>query len=99
MLERLGFTVHTAKDGQEAVDVVRSKETHFCAIVLDILMPEMNGIDAMKEIRKIDSSIPILLISGYSEEDIPLQEDKPDAFMVKPVQLAEMRSKLEALLA
>ncbi len=99
LLERLGFTVHTAKNGPEAVDKVRTMDVDFCAVILDILMPEMNGIESMKEIRKIDPAIPILLISGFSEEDVPLYEDKPDAFMVKPVQLSVLRSKLESLLA
>ncbi|MBU1454283.1 MAG: response regulator [Proteobacteria bacterium] len=102
MLEQLGFTVHTAVNGKEAIDKVRKQDVDFCAVVLDILMPEIDGIEAMKEIRKIDSTLPVLLISGYSKDELPFrgnQENKPDAFMVKPVQRADMRSNLEALLA
>ena len=102
ILEQIGFTVHTAVNGQEAVNLLRRKDINFCAVVLDILMPEMDGIEAMKEIRKIDSTIPVLLISGYSNDELPFQENqenKPDAFMVKPVQRFDMRSKLEMLLS
>ncbi|MBU1139915.1 MAG: response regulator [Proteobacteria bacterium] len=102
MLEQLGFTVHTAVNGKEAIDKVRRQDVDFCAVVLDILMPEIDGIEAMKEIRKINSTLPVLLISGYSKDELPFrgnQENKPDAFMVKPVQRADMRSNLEALLA
>jgi CheY-like chemotaxis protein len=100
MLEQFGFTVYTAANGLEAVEMVRSGR-EFRAIVLDILMPEMDGIEAMQEIRKIDPTIPILLISGYSEDDLPLdddQENRPDAFIAKPVRLADMQEKLEMLL-
>ena len=100
MLEQFGFTVYTAANGMEAVELVRSG-TKFRAIVLDILMPEMDGIEAMQEIRKINPAIPILLVSGYSEDDLPLeddQENKPDAFIAKPVRLADLREKLEMLL-
>lgn len=102
MIEQLGFTVHTAVNGREAIDKVRDRNVDFCAVVLDILMPEMNGIEAMREIRKIDSTLPVMLISGYSKEELPFdgnQENKPDAFLVKPVQRSDMRSNLEALLA
>ncbi len=100
MLEQFGFTVYTAANGIEAVELVR-RGTELRAIVLDILMPEMDGVEAMQEIRKIDPTIPILLISGYSEDDLPLDEDlenKPDAFIAKPVRLADMQEKLEMLL-
>lgn len=98
MLEQLGFTVHTAENGQKAVDKVRGQDVEFCAVILDILMPVMGGIEAMAEIKKINSTLPVLLISGYSRDDLPLQESKPEAFMVKPIRQAEMRSKLEMLL-
>ena len=102
ILEALGFTVHVAVDGQEAVDKVRRQNISFCAAVLDISMPEMDGIIAMKAIREIDPSIPILLTSGYSEDTFSFQEDqksKPDCFLAKPFQLSDMRSSLEKLLS
>ena len=99
MLEDIGFTVHTAVDGREAVGKFREEGRQFCAVILDILMPEMTGIEAMKEIKEIDPDIPVLLISGYSEDEAPFQEITPDAFMVKPVQQSDMKSKLEDLLS
>ena len=101
MLEHLGFTVHTAVNGQEAVDKIHSNEVDFCAAVLDISMPEMDGIEAMRAIRKSNPSLPILLSSGYSEVDFPFEEDeenKPEGFLGKPFQLSDMRSSLEKFL-
>ncbi|MEA3468065.1 MAG: response regulator [Thermodesulfobacteriota bacterium] len=102
MLERLGFTVHTAVNGQEAVDLVRKQDIDFCAAVLDISMPVMDGIEAMKIIRKINPAMPILLCSGYSENDFSFPEEqggKPDAFLRKPFLLSEMRRSLEKVLS
>jgi len=102
MLERLGFTVHTTTNGQDAVDKFRRQDVDYRAVVLDILMPGMDGIEAMTEIRKIDSTVPVLLISGYSQNDLPFQnssENMPDGFMEKPVQISEMRWCLERALS
>jgi len=102
MLERLGFTVHTAVNGKEAVGMVSKRDVDFCAAVLDISMPVMDGIEAMKKIRKINPEMPVLLCSGYSEKDFFFQEEqggKPDAFLRKPFQLSDMRRCLEKLLS
>ena len=99
MLERLGFTVHTAVNGQEAVNKVRKQDIDFCAVILDVQMPGRNGIEAMDIIRKIDATLPILLISGYSEDDILFHENRPDGFILKPVDLSDMRTKLEKVLS
>ncbi len=102
MLEILGFTVHTAMDGQEAVDKVCGNGIDFCAVVLDISMPEMDGIEAMKAIKKSNSTLPILLSSGYSEDDFTFKEgegNKPDGFLSKPFELSDMRRHLEKILS
>ena len=102
MLEVLGFTVHTASDGQEAINRIHQQDIDFCAIVLDISMPEMNGIEAMKAIRKINPALPVVLSSGYSEDTFSFKEDqgtKPDAFLSKPFQLSDIRHSLEKLMA
>jgi len=102
MLELLGFTVHTAMDGQEAVGKIRKNDIDFCAIVLDISMPKTDGIEAMNIIRGINPTLPILLSSGYSEDDLPFNEgkgNKPDGFLSKPFQLFNMERCLEELLS
>ncbi len=101
-LEQLGFTVHTFINGKEAVDKVCKQDIDFCAAVMDISMPVMDGIEAMKIMRTIDPAMPILLISGYSENDFPLpkeQGDRPDCFMRKPFRLDDLRESLEKLLS
>ena len=64
-------------------------------------MPKMDGIEAMKRIRKISSGIPILLCSGYSEDKLIFNKSydvKPDGFLMKPFLLKDLRNSLEKLL-
>ncbi len=99
LLERLGFTVHRVKNGQDAVDNIRSGDTDFCTVILDVSMPVMDGIEAMKEIRKINPDLPIILSSGYPEEDFSIQEgQRHDGFLAKPFHLSDMRSCIEEVL-
>ncbi len=100
MLELMGLTVHTAVSGQEAVDKICNQDIEFCAAVLDISMSHMDGIEAMKTIRESNHTLPILLSSGYSEDDFSFEEEggKPDAFLGKPFQISDIRNCLEKLL-
>jgi signal transduction histidine kinase/CheY-like chemotaxis protein len=101
ILTRLGFTVDTAVNGREAVEKVRARGLDYRAIVMDISMPELNGIEAMKAIRKVHPTIPIVLSSGYSEGSFPVNEDercRPDGFLGKPFQISDMQRNLEILL-
>jgi len=101
MLEILGFTVHIAVDGQEAVSKVQGQGSDFRAVVMDISMPEIDGVEAMKIIRKSTPTLPIILSSGYSENELFFkkgQGEKPDGFLSKPFQLSDMRSSLEKVL-
>ena len=100
MLECLGFTVHTAENGLEAIEKIRLKKVTFCAVVLDILMPDMGGIEAMEIIKKVQPDLPIILSSGYTHNDLPLKRDSdkhPDGFLQKPFQLAELIGCLKKL--
>ena len=102
MLEALGYTVHTAIDGQEAVNRILKEDIDFCAAILDISMPKMGGIEAMRAIREINPAIPILLSSGYPENELLFTEDDrntPGVFLSKPFQLSTLRSCLEELLS
>lgn len=56
-----------AKTGKELLEIY--KEQHADLILMDIKMPEMNGIDALKEIRKFDTEIPVIMQSAYAFEN------------------------------
>ena len=101
MLEVLGFTVYTARNGSEAVDIVRDGSVQFQCVVLDISMPEKDGIEAMEEIKGISNDLPVLLSSGYSKEEFSFgdtPESGPDGFLSKPFQLVDMQNCLKNVL-
>jgi PAS domain S-box-containing protein len=68
-LEKTGFTVLTAADGQEAVAVFREHATTVRAVLLDLTMPHMDGAATMNELRQIKPDVRVVLSSGYTEED------------------------------
>jgi PAS domain S-box-containing protein len=83
---RAGLSVLLARDGREGVDLFRRHSDEIRAVVLDRTMPDIGGEDAFDEIRRIRSDVPIMLISGYSEERAAWHfiDKGLDAFLHKP---------------
>ena len=61
-----GYRVFTAANGKEALNVIRKEDVHL--VLLDVMMPEMDGITAMVEIRKL-TNIPVILLTAKSEDN------------------------------
>jgi signal transduction histidine kinase/ActR/RegA family two-component response regulator len=68
-LELEGYRVLVAKDGQEGLSLFRENASRIDAIVLDMTMPRMDGAEALFAIRQISRDLPVILSSGYSEQD------------------------------
>jgi two-component system, cell cycle sensor histidine kinase and response regulator CckA len=69
MLTRLGFDVVLAEHGAEAVEIVSSRGDEFRLVLMDLTMPHMDGEQAFREIRRVLPGLPVLLSSGYNEQD------------------------------
>ena len=69
MLERAGFTILTAADGQEAVEIFAENHNEIVAVLLDMTMPRKSGEDAFAEMHRTRPDVPVILVSGYSEEE------------------------------
>ncbi len=69
MLERIGFDVVTVGDGREAVEMFRKRVSDIVCVLLDLTMPHLGGEQAFAEIRRIKPGIPVILSSGYSEQE------------------------------
>ncbi len=67
--ERAGFSVLEAANGQEAVDVFRERHQEIVLVLLDMSMPVMSGEEAFRILKTIDPSVPVVLSSGYNEQD------------------------------
>ena len=70
ILESSGFKVLTACDGGEAIRVFERHAAEVAAVVLDLTMPVMNGEEAAAELLRIRAEVPIILSSGYSEQEV-----------------------------
>jgi two-component system, cell cycle sensor histidine kinase and response regulator CckA len=70
MLERMGFSVYSAADGREAVDIFRKNRDRIICVLLDLTMPNMGGEETFRELRIIRSDIPIIISSGYNEDEV-----------------------------
>jgi two-component system, cell cycle sensor histidine kinase and response regulator CckA len=69
MLERLGFQVITAVDGQDAIRVLREQDGEVTAVLLDVSMPRMGGRETVQLLRERSPELPVVLMSGYTEQD------------------------------
>jgi len=69
MLEEIGFSILTAKDGVEGVEVFAQHHGDICAVLLDMTMPHMNGEEVFRRIRTIQPDVQVILSSGYNEQD------------------------------
>ena len=69
MLEHLGFEVLMAANGQEALEIYRQKGKNIEAVLLDLTMPEMDGEETFRELKKIDENVKVIVASGYSTQE------------------------------
>jgi len=68
ILEDKGYKVATAKDGAEAIGMVKSK--HFDIIFLDVKLPDMTGVQVFEQVKHIDPQAAVIMMTGYSVEDL-----------------------------
>ncbi|PRM95612.1 hypothetical protein CJ673_01665 [Aliarcobacter cryaerophilus] len=95
MLESFGYITHEAKDGVEAISMIKEADISnepFDFVLMDFNMPRLNGKDAIKQIYElynkniIKNTIPsILMVSAYSKEEIGLEDILIDNFISKPI--------------
>ncbi len=96
MLERIGYTVSTAEDGREALEVYRERMDEIDFVLLDLTMPRMDGREAFEALREMDPSVTVIVSSGYTEHEIQsrFQASRPDGFVQKPYSLTTLREFL-----
>ncbi|MCD7863224.1 MAG: response regulator transcription factor [Lachnospiraceae bacterium] len=97
-LTKSGYRVIEAADGQEAVDTF-FKEGDIALVILDVMMPKMDGYQVVKEIRSF-SQVPILMLTAKGEERDELKsfETGADEFIAKPFSPRVLVARVEALL-
>lgn len=99
-LEKYGYSVITANNGQEAVERFREIGPEIGLVILDLTMPLMGGEETLRQLRAAGARMPVVLSSGYTEADARKRfaEDGLAGFLQKPYSAARLIDKLESVL-
>jgi len=100
LLEEIGYDVLLAKNGQEAVDIFQEKRDEIDLIVMDMIMPVMNGHETFFQLREIDENCKIIISSGFvkSENLVELREKGLAGLINKPYRSHELSQLLAEVL-
>ena len=100
LLERLGFSVLAATNGRQALDVFGQHAEAIVCVLLDLTMPEMDGEETFRELRRIRKDVCVLLASGYDEEEVARRfaGNGLAGFIAKPYQYVDLLEKLRQVL-
>ncbi len=100
MLSTLGFTVLTALDGCQAVDLFQQHREEIRLVLCDVAMPRMDGWETLHALRKIVPDIPVILASGYGENQVMqgIHPEHPQAFLGKPYSMDALKDTIQRTL-
>jgi two-component system, OmpR family, response regulator CpxR len=95
-LEKEGFEIHIELDGSSGLE--RAQSGAFCAVILDVMMPGMNGFDLLRELRRT-SNVPVVMLTarGQDVDRIVGLEMGADDYLAKPFNPRELAARLRAI--
>jgi len=95
-LKCLGYSVELAQDGDEVLTCLRSSRSDICAVLLDVMMPNRDGLETLVEIRRMDAVLPVIVVSGAASTMNVVAAMKCGAtdFLRKPVAHEELQKAL-----
>lgn len=96
----MGLDVVLAADGREGLSRFREQPESYVMVILDLTMPHVDGVEASREMRKLNPDMPVLLMSGFHEEEAISQFTNSDlaGFLQKPFGIEELKEKVAQLL-
>ena len=99
MLQKLGYNVLVANNGYKAIEILKENKVAF--VILDMLMPGMNGYEIYHQLKKIQPKIKVLLASGYTgdQSEQRLESIGFDGYLQKPFNLKQLSEKIENIWA
>jgi len=94
-LERAGYTVEEAPDGNTAIDKIRGRR--YLLVLSDLKLPGNSGLDVLREARRMDPTLPVILVTAYGsvEEAVTAMKEGAFDFIQKPVDLDHLKLLLE----
>ena len=95
-LKNKGFDAVLAKNGRQAYDLFNDPKNNFEFMILDVMMPEMDGFTLAKEVRELDKNIPILFLTAKAMSDDKLKgfELGADDYLTKPFSIEELLARM-----
>ena len=100
ILKTAGYTVQTCSDGQEAVDLYAKEHGNIDLVIMDMVMPKVDGREAFKRMQTINPMVKVLLSSGFSEDGDAqaILQDGAQGFIQKPYRSAELLLRVQQAL-
>jgi PAS domain S-box-containing protein len=100
MLELLGYSVLTAKNGEDGIKVFREHQKEIRAVILDMAMPVMTGDDAYEHLKEIDPQVKVLVATGFTNDQRVRKtlEAGANGFMKKPFSINVLSRKLHEII-
>ena len=99
-LSRFGYEVFSARDGREAIEVFQAHADQIDAVLLDMSMPVLGGKQALEALRALRPSVPVVLMSGYSEEEVlgDFASGPRLVFLRKPFSIAALSEAVRSVM-
>ena len=100
ILERAGYKVLTARNGLEAVETYGLRKNEISVTLLDLIMPQMDGVQCLKEILAINPQAPVIIASGFSVDSHvkSMLEQKARGFVEKPYNSSQLNDCIRSVL-
>ncbi len=101
MLEMMGCKVCMAEDGLKAVEYYRDHWQDIDVVILDMIMPNMSGVECLHEMRKINPGVKAILTTGYSQESLAdkIEQDQIQGFLQKPFRMKDFSEIVASTIA
>lgn len=100
MIRDLGYRCLTAKNGQDAISMYKKQQSRIDLVILDMIMPEMQGKAIFDHLKRINAGVKVLLTSGYgmTDEVKELLSRGGNGYIQKPFDITELSDQIEAIL-
>ncbi|MDD5688180.1 MAG: response regulator [Elusimicrobia bacterium] len=93
------YEVVDVGNGEDALKILR-KPNEVDLVILDVMMPGLNGLEVLREIKKIDAALGIIILTGYSSKDVVIEalKGRADDFLEKPLDINKVKETVEKVL-
>lgn len=97
-LELRGYATQTAQDGETGIDMIGKQS--FDVAVLDLMMPGLNGLETLRQIKRIQKTLPVILLTGHGSTKDGMEGMRIGAFdfLIKPLDINELLEKIKLAL-